>query len=285
MIALFTLLTFASLIAVGFTSYSISAAEFFSGLQFRLPATLVVIAIAAFGITGVGSDEIIAYSYWCLEKGYAAYTGPRTDDPSWRKRAQGWIKVMYLDAFVAMVIYTLVTAAFYLLGASVLHKLGMVPEGNEVIETLALIYTQSLGSGIKTAYLVGAFFVLYSSVFATLAAWTRLFSDIFGQFGWINFFDQAQRKKTIAILSAVFPVIWLLVFLFIKMPVIMILFGGVVGSVMLLVVVFAAIQFHKKRLLFFKAGKFYELAFWISVLAILAVAVLGLVKLYNAGEG
>ena len=64
MIALFTLLTFASLIAVGFTSYSISAAEFFSGLQFRLPAALVVIAIAAFGITGVGSDEIIAYSYW-----------------------------------------------------------------------------------------------------------------------------------------------------------------------------------------------------------------------------
>lgn len=282
MIALFTLLTFASLIAVGFTSYSISAAEFFSGLQFRLPASLVVIAIAAFGITGVGSDEIIAYSYWCLEKGYAAFTGPRTDDPAWKKRAQGWIKVMYLDAFVAMMIYTLVTAAFYLLGASVLNKLGMVPEGNAVIETLALIYTQSLGPGIKTAYLIGAFFVLYSSVFATLAAWTRLFSDMFGQFGWINFFDMVQRKKTIAILSAVFPLIWFLVFMFIKLPVIMILFGGVVGSVMLLVVVFAAIHFHKKRLLFFKVSKSYEVAFWLSVFAILAVAVLGLVKLYYA---
>jgi manganese transport protein len=279
MIAFFTLLTFASLFAISFTSYNISAAEFFSGLQFRLPASLVVIAVGAFGITGVGSDEIIAYNYWCLEKGYAAYTGPKTDDAAWRKRAEGWIRVMYLDAFAAMVIYTLVTAAFYLLGAAVLNKRGIIPEGNEVIETLALIYTQSLGPGVRIAYLIGAFFVLFSSVFATLAAWTRLFSDIFGQFGWLDFFNTAQRKKTIAFLSWIFPLLWFLVFLFIKLPVIMILFGGVVGSVMLLVVVFAAICFHKKRKDIFRAGGFYEFAFWLSVLAILMVAVLGLIRL------
>ncbi|RYY25615.1 MAG: divalent metal cation transporter [Chitinophagaceae bacterium] len=280
MIALFTLLTFASLIALQYSEYTITAADLVSGLELKLPASLVVIAIAAFGITGVGSDEIIAYNYWCLEKGYAAFAGPKTADDEWRKRARGWVKVMYLDAFVAMVIYTLVTAAFYLLGAAVLHRQGLVPEGNEVIETLALIYTQSLGSGIKTAYLVGAFFVLFSSVFATLAAWSRLFSDIFGQLGWINFHNTAQRMKTIATLSWVFPVIWLITFLFIKLPVFMILFGGVVGSVMLLVVVFAAIIFHKRRLVFFKAGSAYEICFWLSIIAILMVALLGLAKLY-----
>lgn len=42
----------------------------------------------------------------CIEKGYAAYTGPRTQDPAWKRRAQGWIRVMYLDAVVAMIIYT-----------------------------------------------------------------------------------------------------------------------------------------------------------------------------------
>ncbi|HTE27801.1 Nramp family divalent metal transporter [Flavitalea sp.] len=279
MIALFTLLTFASLIALNFSEYNISGAELLSGLKLKLPASLVVIAIAAFGITGVGSDEIIAYNYWCLEKGYAAFAGPKTPDEAWKKRARGWIKVMYLDAFVAMVIYTLVTAAFYLLGAAVLHRRGLVPEGNEVIETLALIYTQSLGSGIKSAYLVGAFFVLFSSVFATLAAWSRLFSDIFGQLGWINFHNTAERKKMIAILSWVFPVIWLFTFIFINLPVIMILFGGVVGSVMLLVVVFAAIIFHKRRLAFFKAGLLYEICFWLSIIAILMVALLGVAKL------
>ena len=281
MIAFFTLLTFTSLIALSFTVYNITGKELLSGLQFRLPASLVVIAIAAFGITGVGSDEIIAYNYWCLEKGYAAFTGPRTADPAWKKRAQGWVRVMYLDAVVAMVIYTLVTAAFYLLGAAVLHKRGVAPEGNEVIETLALIYTQSLGNGVKTAYLVGAFFVLFSSVFASLAAWTRLFSDIFGQLGWINFFNAVQRKKTIAILAWVFPAVWVIIFLFIKLPVFMILFGGVVGSVMLLIVVAAAIHFHQRRLAFFKAGIFYEFSFWLSVIAILLVALLGLAKLYS----
>jgi manganese transport protein len=280
MIALFTLLTFASLIALNYSEYQITGAELLSGLKFKLPASLVVIAIAAFGITGVGSDEIIAYNYWCLEKGYAAFAGPKTGDEAWKKRARGWVKVMYLDAFFAMIIYTLVTAAFYLLGAAVLHRRGLVPEGNQVIETLALIYTQSLGNGIKSAYLLGAFFVLFSSVFASLAAWSRLFSDIFGQLGWINFHNTAQRKKTIAILSWVFPAIWLITFLFINLPVTMILFGGVVGSVMLLVVVFAAIIFHKRRIEFFKAGTIYELCFWLSIVAILMVALLGVAKLY-----
>lgn len=280
MIGFFTLLTFASLAVVNFTPYRITGADLLSGFQFNLPTSLLFIAIGAFGITGVGSDEIIAYNYWCLEKGYAAYTGPRNDnDADWKRRAQGWVRVMYLDAFAAMIIYTLVTAAFYLLGASILHKQGLVPEGNKVIETLAVIYTQTFGNGIKSAYLVGAFFVLFSSVFATLAAWTRLFSDIFGQLGWINFFDNAQRKKTIAILSWIFPVIWVIAFMFIKLPVIMILFGGVVGSIMLLIVVFAAIHFRKQRVQYFKTHKLYEVAFWLSVLAITLVAVIGLVRL------
>lgn len=119
-------------------------------------------------------------------KGYAAYTGVNDGSEEWRKRAKGWIKVMKMDAIVAMVIYTLVTAAFYLLGASVLHGRQEIPEGNAVIDTLANIYTQTLGSGVRNAYLIGAFFVLYSSVFATLAYWSRLFMDIFSSFQWID---------------------------------------------------------------------------------------------------
>ena len=43
-------------------------------------------AIGAFGITGVGGDEIMAYNYWLIEKGYAAYTGPRNDSPEWERQ-------------------------------------------------------------------------------------------------------------------------------------------------------------------------------------------------------
>ena len=39
--------------------------------------------------TGVGGDEIMFYNYWCLEKGYAAFTGPRNGTPEWANRARG----------------------------------------------------------------------------------------------------------------------------------------------------------------------------------------------------
>jgi Mn2+/Fe2+ NRAMP family transporter len=281
MIVGFTVLTVASLVAVNYTAFAITWSDIASGFEFKLPAALVGVAFGAFGITGVASDEIIAYNYWCLEKGYAAYTGPRTNDEAWQRRANGWIKVMYLDATVAMIVYTTVTAAFYLLGASVLHKQGLVPEGNQVIETLASIYTHSLGPGIKTAYLVGAFFVLYSSLFASLAAWTRLYSDIFGQLGWMNFFDVAKRKKVIAWLAFIFPFLYLCMYLFINAPVLMILSGGIVGSILLFIVVYAALHFRYKRNAFFKPGFFYDAIFWTSVISIILVGVFGIAKVFN----
>ena len=281
MTLMFTVLTVTAVFFLNYTPYAITSADLLTGLGFQLPREVVAVAIGAFGITGVASDEIIAYNYWCIEKGYAAYTGPRNDTDAWRNRARGWIKVMYLDATVAMVIYTLVTAAFYLLGAAVLHERGVIPEGNQLIETVALIYTEALGPGIKIVYLVGACFVLYSSLFAALAAWTRMYSDIFSQLGWIDFFNLEHRKKVIAILAWTLPFFWAATFLFVNLPVYMILSGGIVGSVMLFVVVFAAINFRYRNVLeAFKPSTFYDVALWISILSICGVGVYGLWSLF-----
>ena len=286
MIAMFTILTITSLISLKSTIYSFSFTDIMEGLRFNLSGEIVGIAIGAFGITGVASDEIIAYNYWCIEKGYAAYTGPpketegTTDKADRERRAQGWINVMYLDAIVAMTIYTVVTVAFYLLGAAVLHNRGDIPQGNEVIETIALIYTQSLGAGVKNVYLVGAFFVLFSSLFASLAAWTRLFSDIFGQLGWINFFNVIQRNKVIAVLAWVFPVTWAAAYLFIDSPVLMVLSGGVVGSFMLFLVIFAALHFKYTRTTAIKSSLLYNTAFWISIISIFCVGAYGIMKIF-----
>ena len=278
MIAAFTILTLASLYALRFTEYSFTLGDVIGSQTFSLSGAVIGFAIGAFGITGVASDEIIAYNYWCLEKGYAAYTGPRTDTDDWRRRAKGWIGVMYLDAFVAMVIYTIVTVAFYLLGAAVLHQRNEVPLGNGVIEALALIYTQSLGPGIKTAYLVGGFFVLFSSLFATLAAWTRIYPDLFAQLGWMDFWDLKRRKRVIAILACIFPVLWAIVYLYIELPVLMVLFGGVVGSVMLFIVVAGAVHFKYGRIQWLRTSTAYDVAFWISVVSIFAVGIYGIVQ-------
>jgi manganese transport protein len=282
MIAMFTVLTVTAVFALRYTPFSFSFADVWNGQQFALSGAIVGVAIGAFGITGVASDEIIAYNYWCLEKGYAAYTGPRHDSEAWRSRARGWIRVMYLDAVLAMVIYTLVTAAFYLLGAAVLHNKGVVPEGNALIETVALIYTESLGPGIRTVYLVGAFFVLYSSLFASLAAWTRMYSDIFGQLGWIDFFDLKQRRKVIAVLAWVFPLCWAGIYLFIRLPVLMILSGGLVGSVLLFIIIFAVLHFRYKREQRFKPSLLYDIALWISIISIFGVGVYGLTRIFGA---
>jgi Mn2+/Fe2+ NRAMP family transporter len=275
MIAMFTLMTLTSVIAIVFTPYGYSWTDIASGLTFQLPKEVIAVAIGAFGITGVGSDEIIAYNYWCLEKGYAAYTGPDNGTPSWRARAAGWISIMHLDAVVAMLIYTAVTAAFYLLGAAILHNRGAIPQGNDLIAIVSLIYTETLGSGIRTVYLIGAFFVLYSSLFASLAAWTRMYADIFGQLGWIDFSVVRQRKKVIAILAWIFPTAWASAYMFIELPVFMILFGGVVGSILLFIIVFAVLHTKYFRLQTVKSGLLYDAAFWASVVSIIAVGVYG----------
>ena len=281
MIFMFTLLTITSVLALSFTPYRISWEEISSGLTFYLPPEVVGVAIGAFGITGVASDEIIAYNYWCIEKGYAAYTGPYSDSPAWRKRAQGWISVMYLDAVVAMIIYTVVTAAFYLLGAAILNNRGVTPGGNQLIETVALIYTESLGPGVRNMYLVGAFFVLFSSVFASLAAWTRMYTDIFGQLGWIDFADLRKRTLIIAVLAWVFPAMWAMTYMFIELPVFMILFGGAVGSIMLFLIVFAAIHIRYVRPSRIQSGgRWYDVAFWISTVSIVLVGIYGVWGLF-----
>lgn len=272
----FTVLTIGAVCALAFTPYAISLDQFLSGFAFKLSPGIVAVAIGAFGITGVASDEIIAYNYWCLEKGYAAFAGPREDNPDWRRRAQGWVNVMYLDAFVAMLIYTSVTAAFYLLGAAVLHARSVVPEGNKLIETVALIYTESIGPGIRVAYLVGAFFVLYSSLFASLAAWSRMYSDIFGQLGWIDFYNIKQRRRVIAVLAWACPPLWGIAYLFVNLPVGMILFGGIIGSILLLIIVYAALNFRYRQYQLSPPGRLYDTALWFSILSICFVGLYGI---------
>lgn len=280
MILLFTAMILLSLLLLQSTTYAITGEQLAEGLTFQLPPAAVGVAIGAFGITGVGGDEIMYYNYWCIEKGYARYVGPHDDSTAWTERAKGWIRVMTLDALCSMVVYTTVTAAFYLLGASLLHEQGQIPEGYAMVETLSRLFTTTLGSGAKAMFLIGAFFVLYSTLFTATASWARIFGDAFGQLGWMPFNDISSQKRTIALLAWLFPALWCLLFLFIKLPILMILLGGAATSVLLLVVVWAAWQFRYRELpASLKPTMAYDSWFWASVLAILGVSVYGAVSL------
>ena len=187
---------------------------------------------------------------------------------------------MVLDALMAMVIYTLVTAAFYLLGAAVLHAQDRIPEGYEMVESLSLMYTESLGPEAKPIFLVGSFIILFSTLFAALAALTRQYSDMFGQLGWIQFFDEKKRLRSIAILAWSLPLLWATMFVFIELPVMMVIVGGIVGSVLLLLVVIATLHFRYKRTLpAFIPSKLQDMILLLSVLTIAWVAIYGLYQL------
>lgn len=276
MIGAFTLFTFASLISLQFTEFAITSGDLISGMIPSLPTETVLLltAIGAFGITGVGGDEIMAYNYWLIEKGYARYTGPKNDSADWERRAKGWIRVMYWDASLAMVAYTSMTVMFYLLGAAILHKQGLVPSGPELITTLGNMYTQSLGPWAKSLFVAGAIVVLYSTLFAALAAWTRMFADAFGRIGFYDFQNEGSRKRAIGIAAWVIPAIWASLYLLMGNPALMVILGGLATVVILLIVVFAAIYFRyyrlDKRLL---PSTLYDLTLWISSVSIGLVAV------------
>jgi manganese transport protein len=277
MIAFFTVITFMSLILNQFTSSNISFGQLISGFTLQIPPKALAFAFGAFGITGVGADEIIHYNYWCLEKGYAAYIGPPDSSPQRAARLRGWTSVMKLDAFLAMLIYSTVTGAFYLLGAAILHGHSNLPEGYQVVQTLSNIYTQSLGSWAQSIFYMGAFVILFSTVFAALAAWIRQFTDIFGVMRWFNFSDTKRRAKINTQLAWLVPLLWATLFVFIKLPVLMVLTGGMVGTVLLLLLLFVVVYYK-----YFATNKpapespSYNLLFWLSYASILMFCSYGL---------
>lgn len=278
---LFTAFTIAAVFMLQYTGFAFTFPEVLEGVRFKLPAAAVGFAIAAFGLTGVGGDEIVAYNYWCIEKGYARFTGPSEDTDEWRERARGWIKVMNLDAVLSMVVYTLVTAAFYLLGASVLYKRGEVPGGFQMIETLSRMYTDSFGAWAKIFFLFGSFVVLFSTMFSALAARTRIFSDLFGQLGWIDFYNRRQRRNTVAVLAWVFPALWIIALVWIKLPVIMVTIGGIITFFMLLIIVYAGLHFrYKQKQYGLESSKFYDVALWVSCIAIFLVGLYGVISIF-----
>jgi manganese transport protein len=281
LMGLFTVFTLFSLYFLQYTPFVIHWSDIFEGLTLRFPPGTVAIAIGAFGLTGVAGDEIVAYHYWCLEKGYARYTGPKDGTEQWAIRAKGWIKVMNMDALVCMLIYTVVTISFYLLGAAVLHKSNNIPEGYSMIETLSTMYTEALGPWAKSFFMLGAFVVLFSTLFSALAAWTRIFSDMFGQLKWIDFNNLKQRKRTIAILAWVFPALWTLFFLYFQLPVMMITIGGISTSIMLLIVVFAAYNYKYKRLdNRLKSGILTSIIFNLSAILIVTFSIYGIIQFF-----
>jgi len=233
--------------------WAVSARELAEGLSFHLPPTIegtaknpIGTALAAFGIIGVGSAELIMYPYWCLEKGYAKSTGPRDGTAGWIARARGWLRVLQVDAWMSMVVYTFATIAFYLLGAAVLGRMGLIPAGKEMVRTLAAMYVPVFGPWAYKVFLSGAFAVLYSTFFVAAAGNSRMVADALGLFGITDGSEEARVRWTRRI-SAVWPLLALLLYISVRAPAAMVLACGLAQSIMLPMLGGAALYFRYRR--------------------------------------
>ncbi|GAA4440378.1 Nramp family divalent metal transporter [Bremerella cremea] len=273
LVAGFTLVTIGNLVALQFSpDWAISGSEVLKGLSFSLPGNTlagtnpVVTALATFGIIGVGAAELIAYPYWCVEKGYARFTGKRDESEGWARRATGWLKVMQWDAWGSMLVYTFATIAFYLLGAAILGRSGLNPEKSELIRTLSVMYEPVFGSIAPTLFLFGAFAVLYSTFFVANAGHARVDADGIRLFGIIPPTNRALHN-TVSVFNIAFPLFCLTVYVLIPHPAQLVLLSGVMQAIMLPMLSVAALFYRYRRIdMRLRPGLLWDIGLWGSSL-------------------
>ena len=261
------------------TPFAWTGADFAGGMQFQIAAGAMGVALAMFGLTGVGAGEITSYSFWCVEKGYAAWSGPNDGSDAWVQRARGWISVMKKDAWLAWVVYTLSTAAFYILGAAVLHPQSLVPEGTEVITTLSRIFTDTIGDWAGVVFIAFAALALYKTILANVPSLSRQVANAIAVFGVFDWNDATARDRWLRAIMIIHPIIWGLLGVVAASPVLLVIIGGILNALYLVAVSVACIYLSFKetdpRI---RDGKVFTAYLLISAVAIVAV---GVISLYN----
>jgi Mn2+/Fe2+ NRAMP family transporter len=177
--------------------------EFLKGLVIQIPG-VADWAISNYGLHANPWREILPllgwaaggfasqvwYTYWVLGAGYGATHGREYGVPAdlnflkkmTRETAlkiKGWLKVVYLDATLAMVIGNVVTVSFLVAGAGVLGTSKLAPEGSEVAITLSNIFSSRWGELGGLLFLLSGAAALVGTQIGQLAGWPRLLADTF----------------------------------------------------------------------------------------------------------
>lgn len=231
--------TFSSYVGIARTLAVVTAAifvfpnlrELAAGLVPQVPQDVQYQEILPWlGFMLAGAAGMMWYSYWVDARGYGA-TSLRQEEPlkvkqldsEQQQRLQGWVQLMTLSNTLAVVGALLAALAFLILGGELLRPEGLVPQENQVAETL--------GSLLGNIWGPFGFWFMVAIVFITFCSTTLSVQDGFGRmfadgtqilvqgFGiqqsrWTN--EKFLRKFYIVILLAILPIT---VYLFLGRPV------------------------------------------------------------------
>ena len=262
------------------TEYRISGDDLASGLTLSLgskPSAGAYAVLSLMGALGVAANELFMYPYWVLEKGYAEKLGDR-GDALWAARAKHWINTIRLDAGLATVVATVVTAGFYLLGAAVLFRQHVMPQGIGVVQQISSVYTATYGEWSRWLFYVGAFCTLFSTLVVYTAASGRMWTDLFCSLGWLERENPQTMRRCHQFVQFVWLAGLLAAFLIMpKQPAKWILHGHyVLGAFMMPLLMYAIVwmAFHTDSRV--RMGRAWGAAFVASAVVILACVLVSL---------
>ncbi len=291
LVGAFSISVFVGVFLIQGTPFRISADELLSGLTVSLDVAnyreqVGYAVISLMGALGVAANELFMYPYWILEKGYARELGDPTS-AGWTDRARHWIRTIWLDAGLSTLLATVVTAAFFLLGAAVLYRQRIVPEGSQVVDQISQVYTQSYGAWSKWVFVVGAFCTLWSTLVVIAAASGRMWTDLFGSMGFVDTGNATTVRRCHRIMQTVWVCGLVLAYLLISriygaQPEKHIVAGHfVLGAVMTPLLMFAIcwMAFHTDARV--RMGRGTALALITSVLVILVCVLVNLYERYE----
>ena len=268
MVAFFSLVTLIIAISMQTTSYQVTGQDLIQGLSFSFPLDHVALALAVFGFTGISYGEIMAYTYWCLEKGYAKEEGESLQD------TRAWIKVMQTDVWVTVLFVTIGTVPFFLLGAGVLNELGLYPPPDgDIIKTLLNMFTGILGNWAKWLFILLAFFVLFSTFISGTAAFTRTISDYLISMGLV-LEKPNTRQQLIKLIAFLVPLFSGIAYFLLPNPLTLIMIAGVWAALGLPIVNIGALYLVNKLEKELQPKNSTKTILWLTLLLQVAMAVL-----------
>ena len=273
MVLFFSFMTLIIALSMQSTEYQVNLNQISEGLSFSLPTEYLPLALAVFGFTGISYGEIMAYTYWCLEKGYAEDTNNDIEEK------KHWIKTMQTDVWVTVFFITLGTLPFFFLGAGVLNN---VPELQEslatssfwdvdVISSLQNMFSLVLGGWAKWLFIILAFFVLFSTLLSGTAAFTRTISDYLISMGLVRE-KTDTRTKLIKLIAFVIPFLSGLFYFILPNPITLLLIAGIWAAMGLPIVNIGALYLVNKLEPALRPKVSTKVILWVSLALQLSLA-------------
>ena len=286
LVATFSAIVIGSVLMVQWTEHAVSGAQLASGFRFDMPAEGAFVALAVMGSVGATAVELFMYPYWIKEKGYPAFVGPRDDSAQWQERYRGWMRVVIADAGVCTGIALVITCAYYLLGASILNKLNVLPQGFAVVDHVSHIFTESIGGWAKSLFMFGAFCTLFSTLLVFAACSGRIGTDFLHQIRVRGLESAEGRRRMIRILQIAFPLLWLVMLVgFTEQPFLMVLVGANANNLLLIPLAYAVLHLAMKTATEVRMPMWIEIGLMVTIWVIINFTAVNLYLKWTAGGG